>query len=62
MKCPRQAQNPSDGLFCEECGSRLEALCPRVVRHWGYSLHSSTYDRLGYRRLRGPRSPLTIAA
>ncbi|MFQ5896837.1 MAG: AAA family ATPase [Candidatus Methylomirabilia bacterium] len=29
MKCPRcEAQNPADAVFCEECGSRLEAACP----------------------------------
>ncbi len=28
MQCPRcQAQNPTDALFCEECGARLEAPC-----------------------------------
>ncbi|MFQ5810091.1 MAG: zinc ribbon domain-containing protein, partial [Armatimonadota bacterium] len=29
MQCPRcEAQNPGDSIFCEECGSRLEATCP----------------------------------
>ena len=28
MQCPRcQAQNPTDAVFCEECGARLEAPC-----------------------------------
>jgi class 3 adenylate cyclase/tetratricopeptide (TPR) repeat protein len=29
MKCPRcNNQNPADAVFCEECGSHLEAVCP----------------------------------
>jgi len=29
MKCPRcQHENPSDAVFCQECGARLEAACP----------------------------------
>jgi len=40
-----------------------DAQRPRFIRtEWGYSLDSSTYDRLGCRRLRRPRTPLTIAA
>jgi ribosomal protein L40E len=29
MKCSRcQHENPGDAVFCEECGSRLEGVCP----------------------------------
>jgi class 3 adenylate cyclase/tetratricopeptide (TPR) repeat protein len=29
MQCPRcQHENPSDAVFCQECGGRLEAACP----------------------------------
>jgi class 3 adenylate cyclase len=29
MNCPRcQTQIPADGVFCDNCGSRLEAACP----------------------------------
>jgi len=29
MKCPRyQHENPDDAVFCQECGTRLEAACP----------------------------------
>ncbi len=29
MQCPQcQHDNPADALFCDECGSRLEASCP----------------------------------
>lgn len=29
MECPQcHAQNPDDASFCEECGSRIEAICP----------------------------------
>src|SRR5712691_6664224 len=40
----------------------LTGLSPELVGKGGYSLDSSTYDRLGCRRLRRPRTPLTIAA
>jgi class 3 adenylate cyclase len=29
MRCPRcQHENPTDAVFCQECGTRLEAACP----------------------------------
>jgi uncharacterized membrane protein YvbJ len=29
MTCPRcQNENPGDAVFCQECGTRLEAACP----------------------------------
>src|SRR5262245_29937032 len=29
MNCPRcQHENPADAVFCQECGTRLEAACP----------------------------------
>ncbi len=29
MQCPQcQTENKGDSLFCEQCGSRLEAICP----------------------------------
>ena len=30
MKCPScQLENPSDAMFCNKCGTKLEIVCPK---------------------------------
>ena len=55
MTCPRcQAENPGDAVFCQECGTRLDAACPQLRRQ--RQLGAKFCKQCGQRLAARPRS------
>ena len=55
MKCPGcEDENPTDAIFCQECGTRLEAACPSCGTA---NQPSAKFCKKYGQRLTGPPAP-----